>query len=98
MDPAVDAVLGPAPDGGYWAIGLRRANADVFRGVPMSDVRTLASQHGRLRALGLRTVELPQLRDVDRFEDAIQVAAQVPGSRFAAAVAAVQDELAREAA
>ena len=30
------AVLGPAVDGGYWAIGLRRPEPAVFLGVPMS--------------------------------------------------------------
>ena len=32
-----DAALGPAADGGYWAIGLRRPAAGVFDGVPMSE-------------------------------------------------------------
>src|SRR4051812_21388413 len=30
-----DAVLGLAPDGGYWTIGLRRADDALFHGVPM---------------------------------------------------------------
>jgi rSAM/selenodomain-associated transferase 1 len=82
----VDAVLGPAVDGGWWAIGLRRADDDVFVGVPMSTGRTLDAQRARLRAHSLRVVELPTLRDVDLAEDAVAVAREVPGSRFAAAV------------
>jgi uncharacterized protein len=93
--PGVDAVMGHALDGGYWTIGLRRPDEDVFRGVPMSDPRTGAAQQTRLRELGLRTVELSRLRDVDRFDDAIRVAAQAPQGRFAAAVAAVQEDLSR---
>src|SRR5436305_587964 len=34
--PGTDAVLGPALDGGYWAIGLRRPRRELFLGVPMS--------------------------------------------------------------
>lgn len=81
-----DAVLGLTDDGGYWAIGLRRADPRVFADVPMSSPRTGAVQLARLRELGLATALLPRLRDVDTFDDALAVAAEVPDSRFAAAM------------
>ena len=46
----VDAVLGPADDGGYWAIGLRRADSDLFVGVPMSTDQTGRLQLARASA------------------------------------------------
>jgi glycosyltransferase A (GT-A) superfamily protein (DUF2064 family) len=49
-----DAALGPATDGGYWALGLRAAYAGVFDRVPMSAAETGARQLARLRELGLR--------------------------------------------
>lgn len=87
--PVSDAVLGPARDGGYWAIGFARRVRGAFRGVPMSTSHTCVAQHARLRALGLRTRLLPTLRDVDHFDDAPAVARDIPTSQFAAAVASV---------
>jgi molybdopterin molybdotransferase len=84
LSPGVDAVLGPTEDGGYWVIGLRRADPAVFTGIPMSALDTAAAQRERLDQLGLRCVELPSLRDVDTFEDAVAVAGAVSGSRFSA--------------
>jgi glycosyltransferase A (GT-A) superfamily protein (DUF2064 family) len=81
--PATDAALGLCDDGGYWGIGLRRADARVFAGVPMSTERTGACQRLRLAELGLRTVRLPAMRDVDCHADAVTVARQAPASRFA---------------
>jgi rSAM/selenodomain-associated transferase 1 len=89
-----DAVFGPATDGGYWAIGLRVPDAAVFAGVPMSRVYTGAIQRARLAALGLRTVDLPPLRDVDDIAAARAVAAQAPGSRFAATLAEIDSRVA----
>jgi rSAM/selenodomain-associated transferase 1 len=79
----VDAVLGPAEDGGWWIIGLRRPDPRVFIGVPMSSRTTGVAQRHRLEQLGLRCVQLPTLRDVDRFEDGLAVARLAPGTRFA---------------
>jgi uncharacterized protein len=83
--PGVDAVLGPAHDGGYWTIGLRRPDAAAFTGVPMSSPSTCAVQRRRLDELGLRTAALRALRDVDTIEDAAAVADEDPQTRFAAA-------------
>jgi len=83
LSPGVDAVLGSAKDGGWWIIGLRRADPRVFLGVPMSSPVTGRAQRDRLRRLGLRCAELPVLRDVDRFEDALAVAELAPATRFA---------------
>jgi len=85
--PDADAVLGSALDGGWWAVGLRRPDRRAFLGVPMSTAGTWAAQRRRLGSLGLRVVDLPPLRDVDTFGDAVAVAGQAPGSRFARAVA-----------
>jgi len=83
-EPATDAVLGPAADGGYWAIGLANADPAVFDGVAMSTDATGAAQRARLEDLRLRTATLETLRDVDTFEDATAVAALAPWTHFAA--------------
>ena len=83
-EPQNDAVLGPTDDGGYWTIGLASADPRAFDGVPMSTTTTAARQRARLHELGLRTIDLPALRDVDTFEDAVAVAALAPWTRFAA--------------
>jgi rSAM/selenodomain-associated transferase 1 len=87
-----DAVLGPALDGGYWSIGLRRPDPRVFHGVPMSTASTGREQLARLRSLGKRAGSLPALRDVDTFDDALAVAREAPGSRFAGALASLVTE------
>ena len=83
-----DAVLGPALDGGYWAIGLREPDRRLFEGVPMSSPHTCREQLERLAAHGRSVALLPQLRDVDLFDDARAVARLAPRSRFASALAA----------
>jgi rSAM/selenodomain-associated transferase 1 len=93
LRPGTDAVLGPAEDGGYWAVGLRRPDRRAFLGVPMSHADTGAHQLRALDRLGLRTALLPTLRDIDLIEDARAVAAIVPESGFAQALDEVEAEL-----
>jgi len=81
--PGIDAVLGPADDGGYWVIGLRRARRDAFVGVPMSSPRTGAAQRDRLESLGLRFATVAQLADVDTMAEAMAVAEEAPDTCFA---------------
>lgn len=83
---AADAVLGPAPDGGYWAVGLAEPQHRVFANVPMSSPGTLAAQRRRLRALGLSVSELAPLRDVDTIQDARAAAQIATDTRFARAL------------
>lgn len=89
---AYPAVLGPAVDGGWWALGLHAAEpAAALADVAMSTQTTGSDTRDALLATGLVGAEvgrLPALRDVDEWCDAVEVAAAVPGSRFAAAVAA----------
>ncbi|MGH4024480.1 MAG: TIGR04282 family arsenosugar biosynthesis glycosyltransferase [Pseudonocardiaceae bacterium] len=86
----LDAVLGPATDGGWWALGLvDPRHGAVLRAVPMSRPDTGAATLTALRRAGLRVGLLPELTDVDRMTDARLVAAQLPGSEFAKAVKAV---------
>ncbi len=78
-----DAVLGLAGDGGWWALGLRRPDASLLLGVPMSTEGTGAAQRARLAGAGLSVTLLPVLIDVDDADDADAVARLCPGSRFA---------------
>jgi len=88
-----DACLGPAVDGGYWAIGLRdpRLAAAAILGVQMSTSRTFRDQLRRLHALGMRVQSLDTLRDVDTIDDAEAVAALAPDTAFARAFARVTE-------
>lgn len=94
LDDSVDAVIGPAEDGGYWAVGLRHANADAFLGVPMSRPWTYDAQRARFDRLGLRVATLPGLRDVDDASDARCVADLAPSTAFAAMVREMDAEMA----
>lgn len=90
-------VLGPAPDGGWWALGLPACPADAFVGVPMSTATTGQSQRDRLRACGIVPVPLRELRDVDHWSDALLVAAEAPAGRFRRAVDGIEAHLQRVA-
>lgn len=64
-----DAVFGPAADGGYWLVGLRRRPRLLrpFSGVRWSSSHALADT---LRNLSGRSVALlPELQDVDSADD-----------------------------
>jgi uncharacterized protein len=64
-----DAVFGPAEDGGYWLVGLRRRPRRVapFNGVPWSTARTLDATRENLRR---ENVEFSStLSDVDTADD-----------------------------
>jgi rSAM/selenodomain-associated transferase 1 len=66
-----DAVLGPAPDGGYWMIGLRRGGravpAGLFSGVRWSSPHALADTVASLAPLNVGFGAT--LRDIDEVGD-----------------------------
>lgn len=69
LDGGADAVVGPAEDGGYVLLGLRRMDKRLFDGVAWGTARVLGQTRKRLAALGWRWQELETLWDVDRPED-----------------------------
>ena len=79
-----EAALGLAPDGGFWALGLRdarRARAAVH-GVPMSTAATGAHQYARLQTEGLPVTLLDTLVDVDTVAELEAVLRDAPLGRF----------------
>lgn len=78
-----DAVLGPAEDGGWWALALRDPqDAAVLIDVPMSTPDTLLHTRDALEAAGLDVGTSRTLRDIDTLEDAEAVAQAIPDSHF----------------
>ena len=89
------AVLGVAPDGGWWALGLHSpAGAQVLPDVPMSREDTAVNTRAALEATGLTVLDLPRLTDIDHFPDAVAVAALCPpGSRTRTVVDGISAQL-----
>jgi rSAM/selenodomain-associated transferase 1 len=65
----IDAVIGPAEDGGYVLIGLRQHTPDLFTRISWGTGSVLDQTRARLRGLGWKWHELPERWDVDRPED-----------------------------
>ncbi|MGR3815121.1 MAG: TIGR04282 family arsenosugar biosynthesis glycosyltransferase [Cognatishimia activa] len=65
-----DAVFGPAPDGGYWLVGMKRQRPVppcLFEGVRWSTDTALADSAATMK--GLSIAHVATLRDVDTLAD-----------------------------
>ena len=65
-----DSVFGPAPDGGYWLVGLKRANPlppTLFQNVRWSSAHALSDTIASLP--GQRIAQVATLADVDTARD-----------------------------
>jgi uncharacterized protein len=69
-----DAVLGPAADGGYVLIGLRRPAPEIFAGIHWSSPSVLEATRTALQRTGLTWAELPTRCDLDWPEDLAELA------------------------
>ena len=65
LRPGDRAVLGPAEDGGYYVLGLKRAHAHLFADIAWSTDQVAVQTRQRAAELGLELVELPTWFDVD---------------------------------
>ena len=63
-----DVVLGPARDGGYFLIGLRRPAPQLFAGIAWSSAEVLAQTLKRIKECGLSLALLGEKEDVDDLE------------------------------
>lgn len=66
---SADVVLGPAEDGGYYLLGLRRPQPALFERMVWSTSSVLAETVARAEKEGLRVRLLSPLRDIDTPED-----------------------------
>ena len=65
-----DAVFGPAPDGGFWLVGLKRSNPmspKLFQDVRWSTEHALDDTRASLGALRFALID--ELQDIDTVDD-----------------------------
>ncbi len=74
----VDVVLGPAEDGGYWLIGLRHPQPQLFLNIEWSTSSVLRQTLDRSAASRLECHLLRPLADVDTVEDWHRLQANMP--------------------
>ncbi len=77
-----DAVVGPAADGGYYLIGLRRPLPALFHGISWGGPEVFAQTLAAARAVAVVPALLATLRDVDVPAD-LAVWAETPAARAA---------------
>lgn len=71
-------VLGPALDGGYYAIALGRPCPELFQGIPWSSPQVLPQTLAKAEALGLTPTLLSPLADIDEPQDLPRLQALFP--------------------
>lgn len=64
-----DIVLGPAKDGGYYLIGLRRSLPELFIGIEWGTDEVFMKTRAIAQSLYLNIANLPTLADIDRPDD-----------------------------
>ncbi len=78
-EPGPALVLGPAGDGGCWAIGWTVADRAVFQGIPWSTPAVHEALRAAGRRLGWSVRELPPWHDVDTPEDLARLRDELAG-------------------
>jgi len=66
-----DLLLGPASDGGYYLIGLKKTCPPLFEDINWSTRQVLSQTLSRAKKAGLSFKLLPEKRDIDNFEDLV---------------------------
>lgn len=64
-----DLVIGPAYDGGYYLLGMKKVHEPLFKNKKWSSSTVLSDTLANANALGLKTHELRTLSDVDTYGD-----------------------------
>jgi glycosyltransferase A (GT-A) superfamily protein (DUF2064 family) len=64
-----EVVIGPAKDGGYYLLGMKRFNPGLFKNIKWSSAEVLNSTENFLRSKEIKYSLLPLLSDVDYLED-----------------------------
>lgn len=62
-------VIGPATDGGYYLLGMRRHTPEIFTKIAWSTAEVLSDTLHKIKDLGERYYLLPKLSDIDFEED-----------------------------
>lgn len=70
--PDVDAVFGPAGDGGYYLVAMNRLHRGLFRDIPWSTGEVLERSQSRAAAAGVAIALLPLWHDVDTAADLLR--------------------------
>jgi rSAM/selenodomain-associated transferase 1 len=73
-----DLVLGPSPDGGYYLVGLKKTQPQLFQGISWSSATVLADTLEKAKGLSLAVHLLPSWPDIDTIEDLQAFAARPP--------------------
>ena len=79
----VDVVLGPSADGGYYLVGMMEP-IDIFDDVAWSTDQVLPTTLRKLDSIGKTYQLLPELKDVDEFEDLQRLMKELPTSSLQA--------------
>jgi rSAM/selenodomain-associated transferase 1 len=81
MLDSFDVVLGPAADGGYYLVGMKRPRRDMFLGIEWSGGTVYPDTCQKLSGMGLSYASLDTLCDIDRFDDIRSLVARHSNSR-----------------
>jgi rSAM/selenodomain-associated transferase 1 len=90
---AHDVVLGPATDGGYWLIALRRPAPELFADMAWSTPQVLQATRTRAERAGLSVATLDTLGDLDTPADFARLLGRVAARRRGACGAHLLAEL-----
>lgn len=64
-----DAVIGPAKDGGYYLLGMKKLHSSLFEEMQWSTENVFLDTLLKLKKDNLTYAVLPELRDIDEYED-----------------------------
>ena len=69
LQSGTDAVIGPAVDGGYYLLGLRKSSSELFNDIPWGTSQVHATTLSRLQTSNWAYTTIDRRRDLDTPED-----------------------------